>query len=65
MSLRKRLTQLEAHFAPGRCPRCSPPRLVIYCQNGLDGQPELIQGNDQPEHCPRCGRLIKKKRSLK
>jgi len=56
MRLQARLQRLERATAADGCgPDCPPQAVVVYHQDGFDGEPSLDQGQPPPAHCRRCG----------
>jgi len=57
MRLRARLQRLErATTADGCDPDCPPLAVMVYHQDGNDGEPTLDEGQRPPAPCRRCGR---------
>ena len=57
MSIRRRLERLEAGGAASGCGlECPPHAVVLYCQDGFDGESTLDEGQRPPATCRRCGR---------
>jgi hypothetical protein len=57
MSIRRRLERLEAGGSASGCgPNCPPLAVVVYHQEGFDGEPSLDQGQRPPAPCRRRGR---------
>ena len=57
MRLRARLQRLErATTADGCDPDCPPLAVMVYHQDGNDGEPTLDEGQRPPATCRRCGR---------
>jgi hypothetical protein len=50
----KRLAQTRSTDGCG--PNCPPHAVVLYRQDGFDGEPTLDEGQRPPAPCPRCGR---------
>jgi hypothetical protein len=56
MRLRARLQRLERATATDGCgPDCPPQAVVVYHQDGFDGEPTLDEGQRPPAPCRRCG----------
>jgi hypothetical protein len=56
MRLTARLQRLERATATDGCgPDCPPQAVVVYHQDGFDGEPTLDQGQRPPAACRRCG----------
>ena len=57
MRLTARLQRLERATAADGCgPDCPPQAVVVYHQDGFDGEPTLDEGQRPPAPCRRCGR---------
>ena len=57
MRLRARLQRLERATAADGCgPDCPPQAVVVYHQDGFDGEPTLDEGQRPPPPSRRCGR---------
>ena len=57
MRLRARLQRLERATGAGDCgPDCPPQAVVVYHQDGFDGEPTLDEELRPPAPCRRCGR---------
>jgi hypothetical protein len=52
-----RLKRLEQGRGTDGCgPDCPPQAVVVYHQDGFDGEPTLAEGQRPPAPCRRCGR---------
>jgi hypothetical protein len=57
MRLQARLQRLERATAADGCgPDCPPLAVMVFHQDGFDGEPSLDQGQRPPAPCRRCGR---------
>ena len=57
MRIAARLKRLErSRGADGCGPDCPPQAVMVYHQDGFDGEPTLDQGHRPPAPCRRCGR---------
>ena len=57
MRIAARLKRLEQGRGTDGCgPDCPPQAVVVYHQDGFDGEPTLAEGQRPPAPCPRCGR---------